>query len=876
MRQMWLTRGHSAASLNVVRSNAIFQTPRGVRFAKCSSGDFGCQKNRARIVGEQSCWPTVVEGTDVHVPPWSNAWIMPGKLQEKFVVFVGLAVGLTALLRIAPVPAAVVDQKVLDEQHTFFEANIRPVLFNTCFKCHGGEELNNGLRVDSREALLKGGHGGPAIVPGQPDASLLLEAIRYHDLAPIQMPPDEKLPDHIVANFEDWVRDGALWPAELAWQAEGQPTTPHWSFVPVQPVEPPVWATAWSDHPIDRFISAGQREHALSPNPPADKRTLIRRVYFDLIGLPPDPEAVAAFVDDTSPDAFGNFVESLLASPRYGERWGRYWMDVVRYADTAGDNADYPIPEIYLYRDYIIDAFNADKPYDQFVQEQLAGDILAKQGTPEHFAERVTATGFIALSRRYGTNGYQHRHLMIEDTLETMGRAFMGVTLRCARCHDHKFDPVTVEDYYALYGFFDSTRYPYTGSELFKHERTHRQNLVPLLPPEQAEPRVALHRKQQSEIKAEMERFDREGLKAKKVEVSQQLARSDLPSDLPQAYAVQDGDVADSHVQPRGDPDPGNQGPVVKRNTPRFLSGGKSLDIASGQSGRLQLAQWLTDPANPLTARVMVNRIWQHHFGKGLVSTPSNFGRSGALPTHPELLDYLAARFVESGWSIKAMHRLILSSKTYQLASDSSSQNASTDPTNIYYWRFNRRRLEAEAIRDAMLAVSGKLKVNRPGGHPFPDMTTWQWTQHFPFKRASYPSSHRSVYLMTQRLFRHPFVGLFDGPDTNTTTGKRMNSTVPQQSLFLRNHPWVQEQAQAFAGRLIESSQDLDQRVNRAHQFAYAREARLDEEQRAAEYILQVSGELDAYQLSPEQREREAWTSYARVVLTANEFLYMD
>ena len=845
--------------------------------------------------------------------------------QGKSVFSAGIVVALSVLLCLHPVTVSSADQAIQDELHTFFEAKIRPVLLNSCFRCHGGEEVNNGLRVISREALLEGGINGPTIVPGQPDASLLIEAIRYDDAAYVQMPPDEKLPNHVVADFEDWVRRGAFWPAESAWQAEvAEPSAPHWSFVPVKPFEPPVPSTAWSNHPIDRFISAEWRAHELSPNPSADKRTLIRRVCFDLIGLPPAPEAVSAFVNDTSPDAFGNLVENLLASPRYGERWGRHWMDVVRYADTAGDNADYPIPEIHHYRDYIIDAFNADKPYNQFIQEQLAGDILAKEGAPERFAEQVIATGFVALSRRYGTAPYELRHLIIEDTIESMGRAFIGLTLRCARCHDHKFDPVTMEDYYALYGIFASTQYPYTGSEIFRFGSERRMNFVPLLPPEQTQPIVDSHRKQLAQIQVEIDQLERESLLAKKrdelnllvesvgkeiaalmetgkdikaiesqnqmlterrdrvkgqinkkkEELKQQLARSDLPGDLPQAYAVQDGPPVDVPIQLRGNPR--ESGPVAMRNTPRFLSGNRSLDIPSGQSGRLQLAEWLTDRANPLTARVMVNRIWQYHFGKGIVSTPSNFGRSGAMPTHPKLLDNLAERFVESGWSIKAMHRLILSSKTYQLASDYNAQNASKDPANAYYWRFDRRRLEAEAIRDAMMVASGMLRLNRPGGHPFPPVSTWRWTQHFPFKKKTYSSNHRSVYLMTQRLQRHPFLGLFDGPDTNTTTGKRMHSTVPQQSLFLRNHPWVQEQAEAFANRLIESSKDFAQRVNRAHQFAYGREAYTHEQQRATEYIAQVSQELNAYGMSSEQRELETWASYARVVLTANEFLYID
>ena len=845
--------------------------------------------------------------------------------RNRIVFLMGMVVALSIPFCLHPEAVSGAEQEFQDEQYAFFEAKIRPVLLNTCFNCHGGEEVNNGFRVDSREALIEGGYHGPAIVPGQPDASLLLEAIRHDDTAYVHMPPDEKLPNHVVADFENWVSSGALWPAESTWGAEeSDPVEPHWSFEPVKKVEPLVPSNAWSNHPIDQFITAGWDAHALSPNPLADKRTLIRRVYFGLIGLPPSPDTVSAFVNDTSPDAFENLVEKLLASPRYGERWGRHWMDVVRYADTAGDNADYPIPEIHQYRDYIIDAFNTDKPYNQFIQEQLAGDILAKSGSPERFAEQVIATGFIALSRRYGTSPYELRHLIIEDTIETVGRAFMGMTLRCARCHDHKFDPVTMEDYYALYGIFASTQYPYTGSELFRFGSERRMNFVPLLLPEQAQPRVDSHRKQLAQIQDEMNRLEGKSVPAKKrdelnlivesvdkeiaalkeagqditaiesqkkmlterrdrvkrqidrmkKELKQQLARSDLPGDLPQAYAVQDGTPEDVPIQIGGNPK--ESGPIAIRNTPRFLNGDKPLDIPGGQSGRLQLAEWLTNQANPLTARVMVNRIWQYHFGKGIVPTPSNFGRSGAMPTHPKLLDYLAERFVESGWSIKEMHRLILSSKTYQLASDYNAQNASIDPANAYHWRFDRRRLQAEAIRDAMMAVSGLLKLNPPGGHPFPPASTWRWTQHYPFKKKTYPSNHRSVYLMTQRLQRHPFLGLFDSPDTNTTTGKRKQSTVPQQSLFLRNHPWVQEQAAAFANRLIESSKDSAQRVNRAHQVAYGREAYIDEQRRATEYIAQVDRELMAYGMSPEQRELETWSSYARVVLTANEFLYID
>ncbi len=826
------------------------------------------------------------------------------------------------------------DQAVQDEQYAFFEAKIRPVLVNTCFQCHGGEQTNNGLRVDSREALLEGGIYGPAIVPNEPDASLMIEAIRHNETAYVTMPPDEKLPDHVVRDFEAWVKTGAIWPPETDWQTnDAVKADEHWAFLPVKAVEPPTDFSNWSDHPIDRFISVQRVERGLNPNPPAEKRTLMRRVYFDLVGLPPTPEEVYAFLADTSPHALERLVERLLASPRYGERWGRHWMDVVRYADTAGDNADYPIPEAHLYRDYIIDSFNADKPYDQFVQEQLAGDILANNAPLQQYAENIIATGFIALSRRFGTGPLQLKHLIIEDSIDTTGRAFLGLTMRCARCHDHKFEPITMQDYYAMYGIFDSTTYPYPGSESFQTDRNPRTNFVPLQPPEQVQPQIDAYQAELSQRRKEIEQLEHEGelaekrnsikqqieslreqiktLKAdggdtkdlesqlpelstqqnelrdkinhQKGDLKRKLPRSDLPADIPQAYAVKDGEAKDAHIHRRGDP--AQSGPAIRRDVPKFLNNGKTLEIPDGQSGRLQLAQWLTDPANPLTARVMVNRIWQYHFGKGIVSTPSNFGRNGAKPTHPLLIDYLATRFIESGWSVKAMHRLILSSKTYQLASSGNVQNAVVDPSNDYYWRFDRRRLDAEALRDAVMNISGLLDLSRPGAHPFPPIEKWFWSQHVPFPYDNvtgrfvptpYPSNHRTVYLMTQRLQYHPFLGLFDGPDTNTTTGVRTSSTVPQQSLYLMNNPWAYAQAQEFSKRLIAFSQDPLERVNRAHLLAYGREATTEEKQLAEAYIKRVVENLQTNEFTPEQWEVEVWNSYAQVLLRSNELLYID
>jgi hypothetical protein len=800
----------------------------------------------------------------------------------------------------------------------FFESKIRPVLAGTCFNCHGGQKVSHGLHVDSREALLKGGDSGPALVPGAPDKSLLIQAVR-HSHESIKMPPGKRMPDNVIADFTTWVQQGAVWPKSASPKVRPFQAQRHWAFQPVVKRTLPPDPSRWSDNPIDRFVISRLWDQHLQPVGPADKRTLLRRVTFDLIGLPPTPAEVADFLADDSPAAFAKVVDRLLASPHYGERWGRHWMDVARYADTAGDNADYPIPEIRLYRDYVIDSFNADKPYDQFVQEQLAGDLLAKQGPRDRYAERVIATGFLALSRRYATAPYEFWHLTMEDAIDTTGRAFLGLSLRCARCHDHKFDPVSTEDYYALYGIFASTQFPWAGAEEFASKQFPRQDFVPLLPLEEAAPLQAFFQQQLQKADAEIQRMERESPQAKRLaELNQRLQkleagnrnaedlttertalqkernavsdqlqarlnqlrrdrgillRPGLPANLPGAYAVRDGKPVDMYVHLRGDVE--QHGPTVKRGVPRFLAGDQPPAIPAGASGRLQLAQWLTRPEHPLTARVMVNRIWQHHFGKGLVATPSNFGLRGEPPTHPELLDWLAAQFVESGWSIKAMHRLILLSNTYQLASRHDDQNAARDPANRWYWRHDRRRLDAEAIRDALLMVSGKLDRSRPGAHPFPPIEKWAWTQHAPFKDV-YPSYHRSVYLMTQRFLRHPYLALFDGPDTNTSTEQRTSSTVPQQALFLMNNPFMVEQAEGLARRLLGATRDLRQRIILAAQIAWARPPQPSEIENAIRFVTAFGQQAANANILGDRQELEAWTSVARVMLSANEFVYLD
>jgi hypothetical protein len=768
-----------------------------------------------------------------------------------------------------------------ESSEAFFETKIRPVLAISCLPCHGGKKTESGLKVDSRASLLRGGDRGPAIEAGKPDRSLLVRAIRHTD-DELKMPPKRRLPAEVTTDFAEWVAQGAQWPEpERQQRAEKRNGDQrHWAFQPIKDLQPPD-VSVRSSRPIDRFIEAKRETAGLRSLRLADKRTLIRRITFDLVGLPPTPEEVADFVSDRSPDALARVVDRLLASPRYGDRWGRHWMDVVHYADTAGDNADYPIPEVSRYRDYIINSFNQDKPFDQFVREQMAGDILASRGKAKDYSESVIATGFLALSRRYATAPFELWHLTLEDAIETTGRAFLGLTLRCARCHDHKFDPISQRDYYALYGVFASTTFPYAGSEELESKSFPRMNFVPLAEPECAEPKLKAYQKRIKELEGTIQSLEsskdpqsRSRLAELRTELTR-LQRTSLPPDLPGGYAVTEGKPADAALQQRGDPD--NPGAVVPRGVPRFafLGSKPAPAVDSQSSGRLELAQWLTQPDNPLTPRVIVNRIWQQHFGRGIVATSSNFGLRGDAPTHPELLDWLAARFIALGWSVKAIHREIVLSQTYQLASDADTHNAAVDPDNRLLWRYPPSRLDAESIRDAMLAVAGTLDERLPGPHPFPPIETWRWTQHNAFKSV-YPSNQRTVYLMTQRLVKHPYLAIFDGPDTNVSTEARTSSTVPLQALFLMNSSFVHQQSAGFARRLIASSADLVRRIELAHQLAWSRLPTPDDTDRALGFLQKCRAALDSAHAPGECRETEVWTTFAKVMLTANEFLYVD
>jgi hypothetical protein len=709
-----------------------------------------------------------------------------------------------------------------------FEKNVRPLLHQHCLPCHGPEKQKGGLRVDSRAALLKGGDSGPAVVPGDPDRSLLLKALKQGEPDLIMPPPKsgKKLPDPALRDIEAWIRGGAPFPG-----ASEAPALQHWAFQPLRDPPVPEGAT----NPIDAFLKLGP-----DVSPPADKRTLIRRVTYDLTGLPPTPEEVDAFVSDPRPDATATLVERLLSSPAYGEKWGRKWLDVVRYADTAGENSDFPVPNAWRYRNYVIAAFNRDLPYDQFLREQIAGDLLAEGAPPERYAELVTATGFLAIARRFGHDIDRDMHLTYEDAIDTMGKSLLGLTLGCARCHNHKYDPVTTRDYYALYGILASSRFSFPGCEAKQAPR----DMVPMLPAAQLESTLKPWREELSKLEAEMQRdpgvpVEKAALKKQIDEVRSRRPKTDV------AYGVVEGKAADARLQNRGEPEqPGD--PVPRRNLE--LLGGQPVSDPR-RSGRLDLAAWISHPKNPLTARVMVNRIWQGHFVKGIVATPNDFGTRGAAPTHPELLDYLACRFIESGWSVKAMHRLILKSAAYQAG------------------RFPRRRLDAEEIRDSLLAACNELDRSPGAGHPFPPESQWKFTQHNPFK-AVYDTKRRSVYLMTQRIQRHPFLALFDGPDTNASTPRRDTSTVPTQALYFLNDPFFHARAEALATRLL--ALPAPDRIAAAHRICFQRAPQASEDRSARAFLEACRAELG------DGAELAAWSAYARTLLGSNEFLYLD
>ncbi|MCW5969103.1 MAG: PSD1 domain-containing protein [Blastocatellales bacterium] len=820
----------------------------------------------------------------------------------------------------------------------FFELKIRPALANHCYRCHSEQAKTpaGGLRLDTRAGMLKGGASGePAVFPGDPEKSLLIRAIRYVD-PKLQMPMGGRLPDAVISDFEAWIRMGAPDPRDGGNETASSPRAePYdfdeagkfWSFQPLkQATVPSVKNQAWVRSPIDNFILAKLEEKSLAPASDADKLTLIRRATFDLTGMPPTLREVDVFLNDNSPNAFEKVIDRLLAGAGYGEKWGRHWLDLVRYADTAGCNSDFPVPSGYKYRNYVIEAFNRDKPYDQFIREQIAGDLLPAASQAER-NEKIIATGYIAVSRRFGSRDVDD-NLMIDDTIDNLGKAFLGLSINCARCHDHKFDPIPQKDYYALYGVFKSTRYAFPGTEIYR--RPH--SLIPLAAGKEAEQLEkyqtevrdlqlkveALHvergfvrgRQRERETSAEIlaekagktvqtdqlgriiaegklieeDHDDRnryageastrtvEEIEAELNKVRLRLSELNDPPNVERAYAVTEGKPADARIHRKGDLK--NLGDVAPRGFLRIL-GGARLPANHKGSGRLELAGWIADAKNPLTARVIVNRIWLHHFGKGLVPTPNDFGVRGLAPTHPELLDYLSTQFIADGWSFKKMHRRLMLSHVYQISASGNAANAMIDAGNAYLWRFNRRRLHAEEIRDAMLSVSGALDRTINGAHPFPPERDWKYSQHNPFV-AVYEHNGRGVYLMQQRIRAHPQLSIFDGADSNTAVGARASSTTPLQALFMMNNPFVHKQADLFAVRVGMAYADAPKRIEYAYRLAFGRKPSAAELSRGLAYLSEVCADLAGIGAPEEEQTRPALASYLRVLLSSSEFIYVD
>ena len=758
----------------------------------------------------------------------------------------------------------------------FFVARVQPVLQNKCLGCHASEP-QGGLRMDSRDALLKGGNSGPALVPGDADASLLVQAVRQsHDL---KMPPDGKLPEQEVDALARWVGDGAVWdsraaPAMRTYEISAEHRA-HWAFQPVS--NPPVPDLDESDpsaNAIDRFLLARLAEADLSPVPLADKRTLVRRVTYDLTGLPPTPEEVEAFVEDPSENAYERLVERLLDSPRYGERWGRHWLDVVRYADTAGDSGDFPVPEAFKYRNYVIDSFQRDKPYDQFIREQIAGDLLEFETERENW-EQTVATGYLAISRRIGVSPHRLRHITLEDAIDNLGKTFLGLSVQCARCHDHKFDPIPTADYYALYGILDSSVFPHPGAEHLPQ----RSNFVYRVGDQKARQIMAdyedgitfwndLEREKFREYQSFQNKLITTPGRSREVvwEELQHLraerahfARTE--PNLETAYAVREGEPKDSPIHQAGDPR--SPGPIVRRGFLQIL-GGAALPPGFEGSGRGLLADWIASADNPLTARVMANRVWHHHFGTGLVGTTSDFGVRGSPPSHPRLLDYLARYFMDSGWSVKSLHRLILHSRAYRLASSDSDENFSRDPQNTLLWRANRRRLDAEQIRDSILYFSGELDLSRGIRHPFRHRRTYYYRQHEPFSEF-FPTNKRSVYIMQPRIQKHPYLDLFDGPDGNIPVSERKSTTTTLQALYLMNSAFVHEQSQAMAERWSADTQGREDFLDRASLTVFGRPRQPGEAAQAETYFASAAG-----------AEEQKRAGFLRAMLSSNAFLFVD
>jgi hypothetical protein len=926
------------------------------------------------------------------------------------------------------------------EGSDFFEAKIRPVLVNSCFKCHTGKKAKADLHLDSRAALLQGTDNGPSVVPGAPDKSRLMKAIGYQD-ALLRMPPTGKLPDAVIADFAEWIKRGAPWPHEpksttvaKTKDFDLRERARFWSLQPLKsPAIPTVKNAAWPTSPIDYFILNRLEANALAPAPPADRRTLIRRATYDLTGLPPTRSEIDAFLKDDADGAFARVVDRLLASPEYAARWARHWLDLVRFAETHGHEFDFEIREAWRYRDYVVRAMAADLPYDRLLHEHIAGDLLpAPRRNPlDQSNESVLATGFwwLGEAKHSPVDSRADQADRVDNQIDVFGKTFLGMTIACARCHDHKFDAITTKDYYALAGFLQSSRQdhafiddPAARASKLKRLRQIMTEIKAVMPagaqqpprfaagpqtvfadfskdawsqwfttgeafgegPSQAgdvmlqggaqpiraivspglahsgtlstalqgslrSPTFTITKKQihyliagkQARVRLVLNGLqliqdpiygrlaftvDNDALQWRTQDLTMwlgqrayveilddgpgyaalaavvfsdagppSLAASPLAA-LPQpavqkqiqalvaefrqveaslppprrALATADGSAVNEHVFNRGNSS--TLGPIVPRRFLEVFGGERSPAPAHG-SGRLELARQMTDPAQtPIVPRVMVNRLWQHHFVYGIIRSPDDFGVLGQAPTHPELLDYLADQFVKQGWSLKKMHRLMLLSSTYRMASRADAKADEADPDNKLLHKMPIRRLEAEAIRDAILAISGRLDTTPFGPGVMPHLTPFMVGRGRP--GASGPldgGGRRSIYLNVRRNFLNPMFLAFDYPTPFSTRGRRSVSNVPAQALTMMNNPLVLQQAERWARRTLEAGQlTPQQRVDRMYEEALGRPPTAAEADDALAFV------RDQARLYAAADEVRAWSDLAHVLFNVKEFIYVN
>lgn len=818
------------------------------------------------------------------------------------------------------------------EDAAFFEAKIRPVLVEHCYSCHAADAkiVRGGLLVDSRDAIRGGGDSGPGIVPGDTEQSLILAALRHEAF---EMPPDKKLPDAVIADFEAWIERGApdprdrgnaVAPRGVDWPAARS----HWAFTPISDPSPPlVDDDGWVTNAIDRFILQRLQSEGMEPAPRADKRALIRRATFDLTGLPPTVEEVQAFLADESPRSFATVIDRLLDSPQYGERWGRHWLDLVRYADSNGADENHDLPQAWRYRDWVVRMINRDLPFDQFITQQLAGDLLPVPADEQAAGDLLTATGMLVIGPKMLAEQDKDKMIIdiVDEQVDTVSRTLLGLTVACARCHDHKFDPISAEDYYALAGIFYSTKTmadrafvsnwmerPLPSAEITARRQEHQPKIdaaqaelaaaeAALKAGEEQLQKAAADAKQAAEAAAqaaaateapadkttataptadppaaaiatpqapaepatpEPPKVDIEALKATVARNKETLEK--LTKEMPAftlVMAVDEGPPKDLPVHIRGNHLALGDRPIP-RNMPSLLTEvAPAPALPSAGSGRLELARWLTSIDHPLTARVMVNRVWMWHFGEAIVRSPSNFGLQAQPPTHPELLDWLARQWVREGWSLKQLHRLILLSSTYQMASDPAPEHAAEyaqrDPDNRFWHRQNRRRLEAEPIRDAVLAVGGGLD------------------QTFGGRAPNTGDRRRAIYLPINRAALYEMFSTFDYVETANHIEQRPTTTVPHQALFLLNSPIVHEQAERIARGLTEREQMSPARIDSLFWLLYGRGAAEAEIERALLFLAAAEQGLQQVENATE-RTVQTWAALCRAMIAANEFVYVD